>query len=94
MSLPSTQGGFGAADPVNLRQAQRVLEQARVLGTLRDDQHIARKILLGDIPGLLTGAMYTPDAQALALADGVVHQTVVFAERATIHIFDDPRLGR
>src|SRR5690606_9910069 len=88
------QGGRLAADPVHLRQQQRIFKQARMLRALRNDQYIARQILLDHIPGRIASAVDAADAQSLTLADGVVHQAVVLADAVAVDFLDHAGLRR
>lgn len=61
---------------------------------LANDQHVARQVLLQHVPGLFAGVLQAADAQALALADGVVHEAVVAADHLAVGGLDVAGLGR
>ena len=51
---------------------------------LSDDQRIVGQILAGNIPGFAAAGTPAADAKSLPLADGMEHQTGVFAEQFAV----------
>jgi hypothetical protein len=45
--------------------------------SLHDDQHVARRLFPGDVPGRFAGAGNASDTETLALSERVVHQPMV-----------------
>src|SRR5690606_34099387 len=81
-------------DPVDVGALQRCGEQPRVVVALADNQHIALEVLAQHIPGVITGTLQPTDAQPLALADGVVHESVVTTDDITFGGFNVAGLSR
>ena len=65
-----------------------------MLGSLSYQQYVALQVLINDIPGSLRAILHTPDAQALSLTVGVIHQSRMLADLFTFCCLDDSRLGR
>ena len=57
----------------------------RVIYSLRNDQSIVVQRLCDDIPWFIAAFFGTTNAEALALADGVIHQSTVLTEFATVY---------
>ena len=72
--------------PVELAYCQPVSLQI-VLG-LGDDERVVNVIFCHDVPGCLGQAPNPTDAQSLALADGVIRQANVFAQRYPVVVPD------
>src|SRR6185312_15003861 len=75
-----------AGDPVWCLGMQSPRQQPVVLAALGDDQHVGRHVLAHHEPRLAAGAMPAADAESVALAQGVIHHPLVFA--------DPPAVGR
>src|SRR5210317_1597262 len=73
---------------------QRAVGQQRVVGLLYDNQYVASGIFRGDIPGSFGAVIPAADAEALALAERVEHQSVMAPELHTVGSFDGTGLGR
>ncbi len=82
----------GAIHPVQLAGNQAVGVEAGML-PLRHHQGVALHLFVHHVPGLLGRILHAADPQALALAQGVVHQTLVLADHLAIHGFDGAGLG-
>ena len=75
--------------PVQIDGLQSLTQQRRMVMALHHIQHIGGDILGSNVPGLVFArgilpSLHATDAQALALADGVVHQPVVLAQHAAV----------
>ena len=70
-----------AGDPARRFRFQPVRVEPVILAALGHVQHIAGDILAHHEPGLATGAMAPADAQAVALAQRVIHRTLVLADQ-------------
>src|SRR5579859_7303515 len=66
-------------DPARVRRLQAPSQQQRMIVALHHGERVRREVLRGDIPGVTASIAAPADAQALALADGVVHEALVLA---------------
>jgi hypothetical protein len=82
------QGRGIAADPEQVACGQCPGIQRRVVVALYDQQHVARKVLAGHVPRRLVAPAHAADTQALALADRVVHEPLVFSEQHAVEAAD------
>ena len=60
--------------------------------SLGNDERITLDVFFNDIPRRICAICQSANTQALALTDGVVHQSLVLPQRLSIYIFDDARL--
>ena len=60
---------------------------------LNGNEHIATEVLFRHIPGLIAKFTEAADAEALALANGMVHQALMAADLPAIRCFDIAGLG-
>ncbi len=61
---------------------------------LHDEQRIRRRILLGDIPGLLAESAQAADRQTLSLPERVKGEPAMLSNRAPTRFLDRTRLER
>ncbi len=71
-----------------------VVIQARVVLSLGDDQDVVVEVFIDHVPGCFIGILQAADTQAFALAHGVVHQAIVFAQGFTTIGLNAARLCR
>jgi hypothetical protein len=65
-----------------------------VIAPLDDAQDIVPQILVRDIPGFTPRCLSSADTQPLSLADGMEHQSLVYADDVIIQRPDFPRPSR
>jgi hypothetical protein len=81
-------GRRGAGDPGELGGCERRAQQRRMIVSLHDHEHVALQVLVCDVPRRF-GRITTPaDAQALALAERVIHEPAVLPEPAAGAVLD------
>src|SRR5690554_6054984 len=85
--------GCFTADPENVTRVQPVGIEQGVL-SLNRDQHVSIQIFRRRKPGLFRIIFQPPDAEPLALTDGVIHQPLMLADHVTVGCFDFARLCR
>src|SRR5690554_1414771 len=86
-------GGRLAGHPVHGLGGQAVGVEQRVVLALDRDQHVALEVLADHVPGGLGVVGQPADAEPLALAQGVVHQAHVLADRLALRGLDHAGLG-
>ncbi len=82
----------GAIHPVQLAGNQTIGVEAGMFA-LRHHQHVAFDLFVDHIPGLFGGIFAPADTEPLALAQGVIHQTLMLADHLAIHGLDFTGLG-
>ena len=78
---------------MQLRGLQILLQQERVVVALSDQQSIAIRVFADHEPGFLLGPCPAADSQSLALAQGVIHQSLMLTDQAPCRCMDFTRLG-
>src|SRR6185312_7196647 len=84
----------GTGNPVGWLGAQPPGMQPAVLAALRDIQDIRRHVLAHHEPRFAAGALPAADAEAVALAQGVIHDALVLADQRPVGRAHFPRTGR
>ncbi len=77
-----------AIDPVQLGGDETVRLEAWMVMALRHDRDIACHIFIHHVPGVVAGLFEAADAQPFALAQGMVHQALVFPDQLPIDGFN------
>ena len=85
--------GRGAINPMRCTCRQALFEQQRMVSPLNHNKFIGREIFLNDIPGFFFLPCDATNTQPLSLADGVIHQAMMFAQGFAIRCFDQSGLS-
>jgi hypothetical protein len=63
---------------------QAIRIQPAIFAPLGDVQHVAGNVLADHVPGFTACPMHAADTEAIALAEGVVHHTLMFTDPLAI----------
>jgi len=80
--------------PMQLTGDQAGAVETWMIAALRDDQRIVGEVLADDIPRRVAGITDAADAQALTLAEGVIHQPRMLSDVAAFQRADGAGLRR
>ena len=85
--------GRGAGYPMQLRYGHLPFHEQGMFMALGDNQGISVQILGNHKPGGVVGLLKSPHPQPFSLAQCVIHQPLVLADKPTTGGFDRTRLG-
>src|SRR5690348_8887934 len=87
-------GWCTACDPIRRFRLQPLRKQPAVLAALGYVQHVRRYVLADHVPRFAAGAVAPADAQAVALAEGVIHHALMLADQLAVRRTDLAGPGR